>query len=90
MQIAVSCVDFIVCIIVEDHFDQLQGYCRALVTGLENYNAVNSTRANLAGASDWIITLSRVHRGHGQLGKTWNLSISFSRPGKSWNLIVGP
>ena len=60
------------------------------MTGLENYSAVNSTRATLAGALDWIIMLSRIHTGHAQLGKTWNLSISFSRPGKSWNLTVGP
>ena len=28
--------------------------------------------------------------GHGKPEKSWNLSISFSRPGKAWNLIVGP
>ena len=27
--------------------------------------------------------------GHGKLGKSWNLSLSVYRPGKSWNLIVG-
>ena len=32
---------------------------------------------------------SRVRTGHGEPGKSWNLSISVSRPGKSLNLIVG-
>ena len=27
--------------------------------------------------------------GHGKRGKSWNVMISFSRPGKSWNLGVG-
>ena len=34
-------------------------------------------------------TLNRVRTGHGKPGKSWNLSISVSRPGKSRNLIVG-
>ena len=33
---------------------------------------------------------SMVCSGHGKPGKECNLRISFSRPGKSWNLIVGP
>ena len=32
----------------------------------------------------------RVRRGHGKPGKSWNLRLSFSRPGKSCNSIVGP
>ena len=32
----------------------------------------------------------RVRTGHGKPGKSWNLRISFFRPGKSSNLIVGP
>ena len=32
----------------------------------------------------------RVRTGHRKPGKSWNLRISFSRPGKSRNLIVGP
>ena len=28
--------------------------------------------------------------GHGKPGKSLNLRFSFSRPGKSWNLIVSP
>ena len=32
----------------------------------------------------------RVRTGHGKPGKSLNLRISFSRPGKSWNLIVRP
>ena len=31
-----------------------------------------------------------VHIGHGKLGKSWKFGISFSRPGTSWNLILGP
>ena len=34
--------------------------------------------------SDWVRT------GYGKPGKSRNLGISFLRPGKSWNLIVGP
>ena len=30
-----------------------------------------------------------VLKGHGKLGKLWNFTIMFSRPGKSWNLSVG-
>ena len=30
-----------------------------------------------------------IHMGHGKPGKLCNLRISFSRPGKSWNLIFG-
>ena len=34
-----------------------------------------------------------IHRvctpGHGKPGKSWNLRISFSRPEKSWNFMVG-
>jgi len=37
-----------------------------------------------------MMSLYRVHIGHGKPGKSWNLRISFSRPGRSWNLIVGP
>ena len=36
-----------------------------------------------------LFRVDRVRTGHGKLGKSWNLSISVSRPGKSWNLIVG-
>ena len=32
---------------------------------------------------------SRVCTGHGKPGKSWNLSISVSWLGKSWNLILG-
>ena len=35
-------------------------------------------------------SLYRVCTGHGNPGKSWNWRISFSRPGKSINLIVGP
>jgi len=31
-----------------------------------------------------------VRTGHEKPGNSWNLSISFSRPGKSWDFIVGP
>ena len=33
--------------------------------------------------------ICRVRTGHGKPGKSWNLSISVSRPGKSGNFIVG-
>ena len=33
--------------------------------------------------------INRVRTGHGKPEKSWNLSISVSRPGKSWNMIVG-
>ena len=33
--------------------------------------------------------VSAVHR-LGKPRKSWNLRISYSRPGKSWNLIAGP
>ena len=32
----------------------------------------------------------RVRTGHGRPGKSLNIRISFCRPGKLWNLIVGP
>ena len=32
----------------------------------------------------------RVRTAHGKPVKSWNLRVSFSRPGKSRNLIVGP
>jgi len=31
---------------------------------------------------------NRVRTGHGKRGKSWNLSVSFSRPGKSWKIKV--
>ena len=34
--------------------------------------------------------INRVCTGHGKPGKSWNLRISISWPGKSRNLIVGP
>ena len=41
--------------------------------------------------TDLSILLSyRVRTGHEKPGKTWNFRILFSRPWKSWNLIVGP
>ena len=35
-------------------------------------------------------SLYSVCTGHGKPGKSWNWRISFSRPGRSLNLIVGP
>ena len=39
---------------------------------------------------NWFSTRVRFSTCHGNPRKSWNLSISFSRPGKSWKLIVGP
>lgn len=35
-----------------------------------------------------IKTCCSVHMGHGKPGKPWNLRILFSRPGKSWKLVI--
>ena len=37
-----------------------------------------------------VVFINRVRTDHGKPGKHWNLRISFSRPVKLWNLIVGP
>ena len=31
----------------------------------------------------------RVPTGHGNPGKSWNFTVSFSRPAKSWNVNTG-
>ena len=36
-----------------------------------------------------LLNLHRVDTGLGNLGKSWNLEESFSRPGKSWNSDAG-
>ena len=35
-----------------------------------------------------MVVIHRVHVGHGKPGKSLNLRISFSRPRKSWKIVI--
>ena len=52
--------------------------------------ALDFLYSNKRATNEQTLSLSylRVRTGHGKPGKSWNLSISFSRPGKCANLCV--
>ena len=65
-------------------------YLRLFLRDVTIKDVANHGTYSNPGRQVWAQNEDRVRTGHGKPGMSRNLRISFSGPGKSWNLLVGP